>query len=303
VLGTRDDASRSRPAGEIAVAFDDGFADDAAGRCREARFEEVTLRSVRNRALQILILSTVMALALGACATPPTDPAARAEFDRTNDPFEPVNRRILAFNLFVDRILIKPLATTYEAAIPEDGRTAVRNVLDNLHEPVVFANNLLQGEFKRAHDTAGRFTMNSTMGLGGMLDLATRAGLEKQTGDFGQTLFSWGVPDGPYLVLPVLGPSNPRDAVGYGVDSYADPYSHIFSGNTISDADYGRFAVNGLDERARNIQTLDELQRNAIDFYAELRSLYRQHRATELRHGEPPPLPELDLDDDSTPKK
>jgi phospholipid-binding lipoprotein MlaA len=249
------------------------------------------------------IIALLAVMAAGACATPPSDPAARAEFENTNDPLEPLNRKLFDINFFLDRILIKPLAVTYEAAVPENGRTAIRHFLDNLREPIVFANNVLQGQFKRAHDTAGRFAMNSTLGLGGVLDLATKAGLEKQSGDFGQTLYSWGVPEGPYLFLPILGPSNPRDAIGFGVDAYADPFSLAISGSEIDNAEYGRFAVNGIDQRERNIQTLDELQRTAIDFYSELRSLARQHRAAELRHGEPPPLPELDMDDESTPKR
>ena len=255
------------------------------------------LRIALNKARYAAALVALLPLALAACATPPSDPAARAEFDETNDPFEPLNRTIFSFNLFVDRILLKPIATTYEAAVPEVGRNTIRHFLDNLGEPIVFANNMLQGEFRRAHDTAGRFLTNSTLGLGGTIDVATKAGLEKQTGDFGQTLWYWGVPDGPYIVLPVLGPSNPRDAIGTGVDGFADPYGLAFSGSAMTNANYGRYVINGVDQRARNIQTLDELQRNAIDFYAQLRSLFRQHRASELRHGEPAPLPGLDEPD------
>ena len=257
---------------------------------------------LRTFATSAKIIALFAVLAAGGCATPPSDPAARAEFEHTNDPFEPLNRKIFDINQFLDRILIKPIAVTYVASVPEEGRTAVRNILSNLKEPVIFANNMLQGEFKRAHDTVGRFAMNSTLGFAGVFDLATKAGLEKQTGDFGQTLYTWGVPDGPYLFLPILGPSNPRDAIGFGVDAYADPFSLAISGNTITDADYGRFAIGGVDQRAENIQTLDEVQRSAIDFYAELRSLYRQHRAADLRHGEPPPLPELDNDEEPAPK-
>jgi len=252
------------------------------------------LPSVLNsRPLPPALLAFLL-LALGACATPPTDPAARAEYDETNDPFEPLNRKIFAFNLFFDRILFRPVAVTYDAAVPDVVRNSIRHFLDNLGEPVVFANDMLQGEFKRADTTAGRFLMNSTFGVGGLMDLATKEGLEKQTGDFGQTLYYWGVPEGPYLVLPILGPSNPRDGIGMGVDGYADPYGLAIPGDTLTNADYGRYVVNGVDQRARNIQTLDELQRNAIDFYSQLRSLFRQHRASELRHGEPAPLPDLD---------
>jgi phospholipid-binding lipoprotein MlaA len=239
-------------------------------------------------------LAVAGVVAAAGCATPPSDPAARAEFERTNDPFEPLNREIFDFNLFLDRVAIKPAAQGYQAVIPEKGRDAIRHFLDNLNEPIIFANNVLQGEFKRAHTTFARFLMNSTFGLGGVMDLATGEGLEKQSGDFGQTLYSWGVPEGPYLVLPVLGPSNPRDGVGLGVDGYADPFGQLASIYHESIASYGRYVVDGIDQRSRNIETLDELQRNAIDFYAELRSLFRQRRAQVLRHGEPAPIPDLD---------
>lgn len=252
------------------------------------------LPSVLDNSCKTAALLLLTVFALGACATPPTDPAARAEFDKTNDPLEPLNREVLDFNLFIDRIALKPVAQGYVAVVPEIGRDAIRHFLDNLGEPIVFANDLLQGQFKRAHDTFGRFLTNSTLGIGGMIDVASKAGLEKQTGDFGQTLYSWGVPDGPYLVLPIFGPSDPRDAVGMGVDGYADPWDHMAANYHYWYLSLVRGAVDGIDQRARNLDTFDELQRNAIDFYAELRSLWRQHRAAELRHGEPAPIPDLD---------
>jgi phospholipid-binding lipoprotein MlaA len=244
-----------------------------------------------HKSVALVVLAT---LALGACAHAPSDPAARAEFEKTNDPLEPLNREIFDANLFIDRVALKPVAQGYVAVVPETGRDAIRHFLDNLGEPVVIGNNLLQGEFKRAHDSFARFLMNSTFGLAGIIDFASKAGLEKQSGDFGQTLYSWGVPDGPYLVLPIFGPSNPRDAVGMGVDGYVDPWNSLASNYHYWYAAVGRGAVDGIDQRARNLDTLDELQRNAIDFYAELRSLFRQHRAAQLRHGEPAPLPDFD---------
>jgi phospholipid-binding lipoprotein MlaA len=232
---------------------------------------------------------------LSACATPPADPAARAEFDKTNDPLEPMNRDILDFNMFLDRVLMKPVALTYRTVFPEFTRNRMRAFLDNLNEPVIFINDGLQGEFDRAHTTFARFLVNTTFGVGGLWDQATGMGLEKQSGDFGQTLYSWGVPDGPYLVLPILGPSNPRDAIGTGVDSYMDPFKYVAAQNGSQNAGLYRFIATGVDERARNIESFDEIQKNAIDLYAELRSLWRQHRAAELRHGGPPP-PDQDTD-------
>jgi phospholipid-binding lipoprotein MlaA len=244
--------------------------------------------------LTLLIALGWIAVAAG-CATPPTDPAARADFEATNDPFEPMNRDIFAFNEFADRILVKPVAQGYRTVVPAFGRNAIRNFLDNLGEPVIFANDLMQGEFKLAHDTFARFLINSTFGVGGIFDIAGATGLERQNGDFGQTLYSWGVPSGPYLVLPILGPSDPRDAVGMAVDGVMDPFGYLAGDyGAANSATIGRIAGSGVDLRARNIETIDDLQRTAIDFYAEIRSLYRQHRASELRHGRPAPPPSFD---------
>jgi phospholipid-binding lipoprotein MlaA len=244
-----------------------------------------------------------LTLAVSACATPPSDPVARAEFDKTNDPLEPMNRKILDFNLFIDRIVIKPVAEGYRYVVPEFGRNRMRNFLDNLNEPVIFINDSLQGEFSRANTTAGRFLFNSTFGIGGLWDQASKIGMERQTGDFGQTLYSWGVPDGPYLMLPILGPSNPRDAIGFGVDSYLDPFRYAFRHYGANNAGLYRWIAFGIDERSRNIESFDEIQRNAIDLYAQLRSLWRQHRASELRHGEPAPPEDEELYSDPALKK
>jgi phospholipid-binding lipoprotein MlaA len=267
------------------------------------RLGEVQHVSRRPRWLRLSALIGLV-LAVSACATPPSDPVARAEFDKTNDPFEPANRKILDFNLFMDRILIKPVAEGYRWVVPEYGRNRMRNFLDNLGEPVIFINDTLQGEFSRANTTAGRFLFNSTFGIGGIWDQASKIGMEKQSGDFGQTLYSWGVPDGPYLVLPILGPSNPRDAIGLGVDSYMDPFwwgLTVHFGATSSG--FYRWVATGIDERSRNIETFDEIQKNAIDLYAQLRSLWRQHRASELRHGEPAPPEDQELYTDPALKK
>ncbi len=269
---------------------------------RAKRFEEVQNVSRKARWLRLAALAGVV-LAVSACATPPSEPVARAEFDRTNDPLEPMNRKILDFNLFLDRILIKPVAQGYRWAVPEFGRNRMRNFLDNLGEPVIFINDSLQGEFSRANTTAGRFLFNSTFGIGGLWDQASRIGMERQTGDFGQTLYAWGVPDGPYLMLPILGPSNPRDAVGIGVDSYLDPFRYLARHYGANNAGLYRWIAFGIDERSRNIESFDEIQKNAIDLYAQLRSLWRQHRAAELRHGEPAPPEDEELYQDPALKK
>jgi len=245
-------------------------------------------RSRRARLAGVLFAAAL----LGGCATVPRDPAARAEFRAQNDPLEPLNRRVFACNEFVDRHAVKPIAQGYVKVVPGPARDALRHFLDNLTEPVVVLNNLLQGQVRRAGIATARFVLNTAVGPLGLRDVAARNRLPPQTGDFGQTLFAWGVPDGPYLVLPLFGPSNPRDAVGQGVDVYLDLFRYYPRDQdwpTLNSS--SRMIASGIDERACNLDSLDALQRSSIDFYAALRSYFRQNRAGELRHGQPPPVP------------
>jgi phospholipid-binding lipoprotein MlaA len=224
---------------------------------------------------------------LASCATPPTDPGDRAAFEQRNDPLEPLNRKVLDVNQFLDRILMRPAAKVYVFTVPEDARAAIRHVLDNMKEPTLVFNNALQGEFKRAGISLGRFAINSTVGFGGIIDVATLSGIERQPADFGQTLFVWGLPSGPYIVLPILGPSNPRDAIGMAVDSYADPFTILAMAHGVTELTTSRLLANGVDQRSRLLDLLDDLEKNSLDFYAQLRSLAQQRREAELHHDAP----------------
>ncbi len=235
-----------------------------------------------------LMLAAVVAALVAGCATPPNDPAERIAFEQNHDPLEPLNRQTLDLNLFIDRILLKPATQVYIAIVPEEGRDALKRALDNMKEPVVVINNVLQGEVRRAGVSVGRFTVNSTLGLAGLIDIAEKMGLEKESGDFGQTMFVWGLPEGPYLILPILGPSNPRDLIGMGVDAYSDPFSFLATAKSVDQIQIARFVVDGIDQRARVMEVLDDLEKNSLDFYAQLRSLSQQKRAAELRHGAAP---------------
>lgn len=218
------------------------------------------------------------ALALSACAGPTaTDP---------RDPWEATNRQVHGFNVQVDDAALRPAAVVYRDNIPEGIRTAIRNFLSNLNEPVVLANNLLQFRFLDAGHTLMRFYINTVGGGLGFFDIATPNGLTRRSGDFGQTLYAWGVPDGPFLVLPILGPTVIRDAVGEGVDAAANPIGlltgTIFASATAHIIGAGRGALSGIDLRAENIETLDALRADSLDYYARLRSITRQRRDAEL---------------------
>jgi phospholipid-binding lipoprotein MlaA len=227
----------------------------------------------------------VLIAVLGACASPPADPAARAAFEQTNDPLEPTNRVIFDVNMFVDKWAIEPLAEGYRDGVPDVFQIWVRNFLVWLREPTVFANDVLQGDVSRAGRTTARFAINTLLGPFGLRDMAKQAGYEHQPADFGQTLHVWGFPEGPYLVLPLLGPSNVRDAIGLGADTFIDPFRYMAVVNRSGTATWGRFGAEGIDERAQNIDALDDLKRNSVDFYAELRSIMRQRRAAQLREA------------------
>ncbi|MGF1561734.1 MAG: VacJ family lipoprotein [Geminicoccaceae bacterium] len=201
-----------------------------------------------------------------------------------NDPIEPVNRAFFSFNNGFDTVILRPVSVGYRRIVPRPGRTAIRNFLNNLGEPVNFLNSALQGDFDRAGVTLTRFATNTFIGLGGLIDIATLAGHPYHREDFGQTLAVWGVNSGPYLVWPLLGPSNPRDTVGAVVDGLADPFTFIFTDAAIETA----IARRGLDLvgfRARNTEEIDRLKNESLDYYATTRTLYNQFRANEIANG------------------
>ena len=205
-----------------------------------------------------------------------------------NDPYESFNRQVFDFNHKVDRAVIKPAAEAYVQVVPEPARDGVHNFLVNLNLPVTFANDLLQGELERSAETFWRFTINSSLGVGGLFDVATtNFHLPFHTEDFGQTLAVWGVQEGPYLVLPIVGPDPPRDIGGQVGDTLMDPWTywpHIRDKFWWS---VGRGVLSGIDLRSRNLESLDQIERQSIDLYASIRSLYRQNRNNEIRNGKP----------------
>ena len=216
-------------------------------------------------------------LFLAACASQPgtkSDP---------RDPWERMNRVTYHFNDGLDRAIVKPVARGYRKVTPRFVQAGVSNFLDNLRSPVVMVNDLLQGQFKAFASDTGRLLMNTTLGIGGLLDPASAAGLDKNDRDFGQTLGKWGLRTGPYLVIPFLGPSDVRDAVGRVGDVYSDPRHYIRS-NWVS---YGLWAVGAVDTRARLLDVEGALA-GAYDPYAFIRTAYLQHREYKVHGGQSP---------------
>lgn len=214
-----------------------------------------------------------------------------------NDPIEPVNRFIFGFNDVLDRFLIEPVAKGYKAVLPSFVRDSVQSFMRNLQSPLIVANNLLQGDVGDAGIALARFAINTTVGVGGLVDVAKTQGLNYEDEDFGQTLAKWGIGDGFYLVLPVIGPSSLRDTTGLLVDSYADPV-RIVSENTDKEWIYvTRVVVQGIDTRSRMIEAIDDMRRNSLDYYAAMRSAYAQRRTALINDQKPGAATATSLDD------
>ncbi len=224
-----------------------------------------------------LLLSALFCAGLAACSTTGTGDSAEIY-----DPMEGFNRGVFAFNEAVDDVLIEPVARGYRYVTPQPVRTGVTNFLRNLRSPLIVANQLLQGDIGGTGEGIARFAINSTVGVVGLIDVAAMAGMPYEPEDFGQTLGVWGAGHGFYVVLPLMGPSSLRDAVGMAVDSYADPL-RIYLFNTDNEGwHYARIGLSALDQRTELLDALEDLQKNSLDYYAALRSAYVQRREAQV---------------------
>ena len=177
-------------------------------------------------------------------------------------------------------MVLRPAAQAYRFVLPQPVRNGVHNVLANLSTPVLLGNDIMQGKPRRAGDTTMRFLINTTIGVVGAFDFAKDWGYPAHDASFGTTLALWGVPDGPFLFLPVLGPSNPRDAVGFGIDTALDPFTWVGQGIAVQALNWSRYGISALDSRERVLDAVDQIKKTALDPYATFRSLYRQRRAS-----------------------
>jgi len=236
------------------------------------------MRSVLPR---LLLAASV--LALGACAAtpPPGDQAALQEYRENNDPLEPTNRVFYAINNGIDTVLFRPAAQAYRFIVPAMQRRHIHNLLTNMSSPVTFTDDVLAAKPRRAGTTLMRFLINTTAGLGGLFDVATDLGYPEHDSDFGITLSLWGVGEGPFLFLPILGPSNPRDFAGFAGDIVLDPLTWAsFPGSQT--LGLSRYGLSAVDQRERYLDTTDNIKKTALDPYATFRSLYRQNRQSTI---------------------
>jgi phospholipid-binding lipoprotein MlaA len=231
---------------------------------------------------------------LGGCATLPEGATADPR-----DPFERLNRSVYAFNDGLDRAVVKPAAQGYKKVTPQFVQTGISNFFSNAKYPVTLVNNLLQGKITAAASDTARFVLNTTFGLGGLLDPATASGLDRNDEDFGQTLGKWGVPPGPYVVVPFLGPYTLRDGIGSFADDFAEPRAYLEDDST-------RWTLWAADKFERRVRLLeaDALLERSGDPYAFVRSAYLQRREYLVRDGDVPVEeldPELEMEDEGDP--
>jgi phospholipid-binding lipoprotein MlaA len=232
---------------------------------------------MRNLTLSLKLGLISLVALMSGCATTHNS-------SEVNDPLEGFNRAMYAFNDTLDRSVIKPVAKGYDTVVPTGIDMAVSNFFSNLNDITVIINDLLQGKFEQASNDFGRFALNTTVGFGGILDVATAAGHQKNNEDFGQTLGTWGVEPGPYLVLPFFGPRNFRDTAGLVGDIYSDPVTYV-EGPGARNALVGTRVV---DNRATMLKAEKVLDEAAIDEYSYVRSAYLQHRQNLVYDGNPP---------------
>ena len=211
----------------------------------------------------------------------PSDYNTTAYDKQIYDPFEPVNRVIFKFNTLADRIVLEPVAKGYRK-LPSPVQTGVGNFFSNLRLPLVIINQFLQGQFGNAFSSTGRLVVNTTMGIGGLIDVAEKMGLEEKEEDFGQTLATWGVGDGPYIVLPIFGPSNLRDATGTFLTAATDPVNIILVDQGEGDLIMYKTAGTAVDQRSRILDEVNTLRENSVDYYAAVRSSYSQNREAQI---------------------
>lgn len=243
----------------------------------DARMQQV--RQSRKAGL-VKFLTGCGLLALSACATmpKPTDPEALAEYNEANDPYQSLNRKMYNLSFAVDKYTMKPVAKAYVWAVPRLARQSLGNMVRTMNEPIVFFNDVGAGKSRLAGDTFARWVINMSVGIGGLIDVAKMAGYPHHDNDAGITLATWGVKSGPYLFLPMMGPSSIRDGIGYGIDVGLSPWNYVPRGYGLLTFNWAYNITGIINGRADHLDDLEQLERDALDPYATIRSAYQQQR-------------------------
>lgn len=230
---------------------------------------------------QSLIFLTCASLLVGSCAIKPQTPEEIRAYEEANDPIEPFNRAMFATNMLLDAAILKPIAKGYRFIMPETVRLGISNVFDNIKQPGYLINSVLQGDGAAAYDISRRFLANTFLGLGGLFDVASDMQIPVHTNDFGQTLAVWGWQNSePYIVWPVLGPSNPRDTLGAGLNmALSTAELSVIHEPAVR---YGIVALDAIQTREENIEFIESIQNSSTDLYATVRSMYRQNREKKI---------------------
>lgn len=246
---------------------------------------------MRGKVTLITLAAALAAPALAYAQDAPTaaeTPAAQVEPSAASghgDPWEGFNRSMFSVHESVDQSVLEPVARGYRAVTPGPLRQGVLNFLRNLRGPVIFANDVLQGEADRGLTTAARFAVNTTIGIAGIFDPASSMGLERHDEDFGQTLAVWGIDEGPYLFIPLMGPSNVRDTAGRVVDMIFDPLTYL-NGDDADAWRAGRGVITGVATREQLLESVDDVRRDSLDPYSTIRSSYELLRASAVENGQ-----------------
>ena len=223
-----------------------------------------------------IVGALILGLVSAGCST--TTPEPETNMVQASDPLEGMNRFFFDMNQRLDRNAGKPVAAAYREDVPQRVRGSLHNLLDNLGGPVNVANDLLEAQFKNAGIAEGRFLVNTTIGVAGIFDVATDWGLPDRDRDFGETLGTYGVPTGPYLVLPLRGSTDVRDFAGNYLDGYATPLHFVrYDGNQY--VGWMKSTLSSMDNRSNNIVTYEDIERSSVDYYATMRTIYLERRA------------------------
>jgi len=247
--------------------------------------------------IHILFISALLCVLCGACTPLPTNADGTEPERSPADPWEPLNRSFFRGTRAIDRFTLRPLAIGYEVIVPSVFRLGINNFSRNLRAPLHIINHFLQGKFASGFRQTGRFVMNTTFGIGGLMDVATDAGIEVEVEDFGQTLAVWGVPDGPFVIVPLIGPRTLRGAAMIPLNLLADPLLH-YDNSSVRDKVY---LIRAIDLRQQLLSS-EKLLEDAYDPYIRLREAYLQHRRFLIFDGNPPDVEDdyEDFDDEFT---